>query len=104
MRKQVGLALVAIEKVVVVQNKHDEMFAEMRLNVLERELKFLWHQHQAAILNWHIPYSTDIDDWDRDDRAKMQMRVLVRVDVNDDEHDAVIDFAQLVPKVTVKLW
>lgn len=41
MRKQVGLALVAIEKVVVVQNKHGEMFAEMRLNVLERELKFL---------------------------------------------------------------
>jgi hypothetical protein len=34
----------------------------------------------------------------------MQMRVLVRVDVNDDEHDAVIDFAQLVPEVTVKLW
>jgi hypothetical protein len=28
-------------KVVVAQNKHDEMFAEMRLNVLERELKFL---------------------------------------------------------------
>ena len=49
-------------------------------------------------------YSTDIDDWDRDDRAKMQMRVLVRVDVNGDEHDAVIDFAQLVPEVTVKLW
>ena len=82
------------------------MPVDTRLNGFGFELKPLSRRIQAVIQNWHIPYSTDIDDWDRDDRAKMQMqmRVLVRVDVNDDEHDAVIDFAQLVPEVTVKLW
>ena len=71
MRKQVGLALVAIEKVVVVQNKHDEMFAEMRLNGFGFELKPLSRRIQAVIPNWHTPYSIDTGDLDRDDRAKM---------------------------------
>ncbi len=79
------------------------MPVDTRLNGFGFELKLLSRRIQAVIPNWHTPYSIDTGDLDRDDRAKMlQMRVLVRVDVNDDEHDAVIDITQHVTEETVK--
>jgi hypothetical protein len=42
----------------------------------------------VARLNWHIPYSTDIDDSDHDDHVWASILDLAQTDANDDEMNA----------------
>jgi hypothetical protein len=50
----------------------------------------------VARLNWHIPYSTDIDDSDHDDHVWASILDLAQTDANDDEMNALSFGHQLV--------
>ncbi len=65
--------LVESERVVVEQTKHAQRLSEKRLNALEYDQVLALHQVQAARLNCHIRYSTDIDDGHHDDHVQVAL-------------------------------